>query len=253
MNILVPIAGPDEAFREKGYGPTKNLTELDRKPLVQHVYENLATLRDARFLFVVRRDEVARFHLDGILRLLDPTCQVVVAEGLTAGAACTALLAIEHIHNDAPLIIANGDQVLLTDLQAALADFQARDLDGGIITFDSVHPRWSYVRIDDRGFVVEASEKRTISRHATAGFYYFRRGRDFVDAATDMIRKDAHVGGGFYVCPVYNQLVLRQARIGIHPIPVEAYYSLANPQGVQPYETYLKSRPRPAGDAKSST
>ena len=242
MNILVPMAGPDEAFREKGYGPTKNLTELDRKPLVQHVYENLATLRDARFLFVVRRDEVARFHLDGILHLLDPSCVVIVAEGATAGAACTALLAIEHIRNDEPLIIANGDQVLLTDLQAAVDDFQARNLDGGIITFDAVHPRWSYVRIDERGFVVEASEKRTISRHATAGFYYFRRGRDFVDAATDMIRKDANVGGGFYVCPVYNQMILRQAKIGIHPVPVDAYYSLATPQGVPPYEAYLKSR-----------
>lgn len=242
MNILVPMAGSDDSFREKGLGPSKNLAELGRKPLVQHVYENLATIRDARFLFVVRREEVARYHLDEILRLLDPKCVTIVAEGTTAGAACTAMLAVEHIRNDEPLVIANGDQILLTDLQAAVDEFRDRDLDGGIVTFDAVHPRWSYVRLDERGFVVEAAEKRPISRHATAGFYYFRRGVDFVEAAAEMIRKDAHVGGGYYICPAYNQMVLRQARIGVRTVPVEAYYSLANPHGVQLFESYLKSR-----------
>ena len=244
MNVLVPIAGPDEAFREKGLGPSKNLAEVVRRPLVQHVYENLATIPDARFLFVVRREEVARFHLDEILRLLDPDCVVVVAEGPTAGAACTAILAVEHIRNDDPLIIANGDQILLTDLRAALDDFRSRDLDGGILTFDAVHPRWSYVRLDDRGLVVEAAEKRPISRHATAGFYYFRRGRDFVEAAMEMIRKDAHVGGGFYVCPAVNQMVLKQARVGVRRLPADAYHSLATPQGVHLYEDFLRSNPR---------
>lgn len=246
MNVLVPIAGPDEAFRERGLGPTKNLAELARKPLVQHVHENLRPL-GGRFLFVVRRDEVARFHLDEILRLLEPGCVVVVAEGATTGAACTALLAIEHIDTDEPLVIANGDQVLLTDLPAAVGEFRDRGLDGGILTFDAVHPRWSYVRLGADGLIVEAAEKRTISRHATAGFYYFRRGRDYVEAAMEMIRKDAHVNGGFYVCPAYNQMILRQARVGIRTIPVEAYYSLATPQGVQLYEGFLKGREAAGG------
>lgn len=250
MNILVPIAGPDESFLERGLGPTKNLTELARKPLVQHVHENLRVL-GGRFRFVVRRDEVARFHLDEILRLLEPNCVVVVTEGATAGAACTALLAVEHIDTDEPLVIANGDQILLTDLTAAVEEFRRCGLDGGILTFDAVHPRWSYVRLGRDGLVVEAAEKRTISRHATAGFYYFRRGLDFVAAAKDMIRKDAHVNGGFYVCPAYNQMILNQARIGIRSIAVEAYYSLATPQGAQLYESYLRARERD-GDATSA-
>ena len=54
-------------------------------------------------------------------------------------------------------------------------------MDGGVIVFDSVHPRWSFVRVDKAGFVIETAEKRPISRLATAGFYYFRRGADFVD------------------------------------------------------------------------
>ena len=62
-----------------------------------------------------------------------------------------------------------------------------------MVTFRSLHPRYSYMLVDDNGLIVEAAEKRPISRHATAGFYWYRRGADFVQSAQDMIRKDAHV------------------------------------------------------------
>ena len=85
----------------------------------------------------------------------------------------------------------------------------------------------------------EASEKRPISRCATAGTYYFKRGADFLRATMRMIGKDAHVQGRYFVCPVYNELILEQARIGVVRDPQSAYFSLATPQGVQQYEEYL--------------
>jgi dTDP-glucose pyrophosphorylase len=162
--------------------------------------------------------------------------------GNTAGAACTALLAIEHINNDQPLVIMNGDQIIETNLAAALTDFQYRNLDGGIIVFEAVHPRWSYVRCNVEGFVVETAEKRPISKLATAGFYYFARGQDFVNATFEMIKKDDRVGDKFYVCPAYNQMLLKQAKVGIYKIPREAYHSLATPQGVLNYEDHLRTQ-----------
>jgi len=90
--------------------------------------------------------------------------------------------------------------------------------------------------------VVEAAEKRPISRLATAGFYYFARGRDFVDATSEMIKKDAHVNGQFYICPCYNELILRQRRIGVRVIPRSAYRSLAAPGDVHAYEAHLAGR-----------
>jgi hypothetical protein len=72
--------------------------------------------------------------------------------------------------------------------------------------------------------------------------YYFAEGNYFVQAAMEMIRKDAQVGGAFYICPAYNEMILRQARIGIYKIPRHAYHSLATPQGVQAYEEYLRGK-----------
>ena len=107
------------------------------------------------------------------------------------------------------------------------------------MTLAAVHPRWSYVRCDEDGLVVEAAEKRPISRLATAGAYWYRRGSDFVEAVMAMIRKDASVEGRFYVCPAFNELILRGLRIGTRHIDRAQYFSLATPRSVATYEELL--------------
>ena len=241
IKILVPMSGPDEAFRQKGYTYSKNLIELHGKPLIQHVFENLSSIPNHEFIFVIRKDEESKYHLRNVLKLLSPSCEIIVSDGQTAGAACTALLAIEHINNDAPLLIANADQIVEVDFADAIQSFQRQHLDAGTLVFDSVHPRWSFVRLNEEGYVIEAAEKRPISRYATAGVYYFKHGKSFVKAAMDMIKKDANVGGAFYVCPTFNELILDQAKIGVYKISRESYFSIATPEGVQVYEEHLKN------------
>jgi len=247
MKILVPMGGGDSAFKEAGQQHGKWLAEIHARPLIQHVYDNLQSAGAGGFVFVIRKEDNARYHLGEVLRLMAPGCDVIIADGPTAGAACTALLAIERISADEELLIANGDQILLADMKLILDEFRERSLDGGTIVFDSIHPRWSYVKVNPQtGLVVEAAEKRPISRMATAGIYYFRRGADFCDAAAAMIRKGAHVNDAYFVCPAFNEMVLKQARIGVHPILGDQYYSLATPQGVERYAQMLAREMRPA-------
>jgi dTDP-glucose pyrophosphorylase len=243
INVLILMSGSSKSFKEAGYAFPKNLVELGGAPLVQRVLEHLAPLDafGARYLCVLRHDENAKHHTGAVIHLVNPAAVLAELQADTSGAACSALLAVEHINNDAPLVIVNGDQILDTDLPAAIRDFQGRKLDGGILVFEDLHPRWSFVKCDEAGLVIETAEKRPISKLATAGFYYFAKGSDFVLAATEMIKKDAQVNGLFYICPAFNELVLRQRRIGVHKIPRKAYHSLATPTDVQAYEGALKS------------
>lgn len=243
MNILVPMAGGSEQFAEAGFSFPKNLVEIDGLPLVERVLGRLEPLVDdgARLTCLVRESEDARFHTADVIRLLYPGATVVAVPELESGAACTALLAIGVLDRDEPLLIANGDQLVHEDLGPIVADFERRELDGGVVVFDAVHPRWSYVKTDADGFVIEAAEKRPISRLATAGTYWYRRAGDFLDAVMEMIRKDAHVDGRFFICPAFNEMVLRGARIGVHEIPRDHYRSLGTPQGVHLYEEELRA------------
>jgi CTP:molybdopterin cytidylyltransferase MocA len=244
MRLVVLMAGDSAVFEVAGHKYPKNLVEIDGEPLVQRVIDGLRPVIEgaARSVFLLREEETRRHHTDEVVRLLAPEAQVVGVPMLSSGAACTALHAIGHIDRDEPLLVFNGDQVLEADVAEIVAGFEAEGLDGGVITFDAVHPRWSYVRKGADGLVVEAAEKRPISHMATAGAYWYRRGGDFVEAVMSMIRKDASVDGRFYVCPTFNELVLRGRRIGTRHIDRDRYHSLATPHGVATFEELLARR-----------
>jgi dTDP-glucose pyrophosphorylase len=245
INVLILMSGSSAAFKDAGYAYPKNLTEVGGVPLVQRVLDHLRPLQGlgARFICVLRHDENRQHHTGAVISLVEPAAVLVELHGDTSGAACSALLAVEHINNDQPLVIVNGDQLLPdTDLPAVVRDFQSRGLDGGLVVFEDIHPRWSFVKCDDQGRVIETAEKRPISKLATAGFYWFAKGSDFVLAATEMIKKDAQVNGLFYICPAYNELILRQRKLGVHLIPRRAYRSLATPTDVHAYEAQLGAR-----------
>jgi len=244
MNILVLMSGSSQSFKEAGYLYPKNLVELAGHPIVQHVMESLQPLKNigGQFICVTGRDENRKYHTGRVLQLIDPAAVVIeVNEGIS-GAACSALLAVDHINNDEPLVITNGDQVLANvDLQAVVCKFRDKQWDAGVVVFEDVHPRWSFVKCDPSGMVIETAEKRPISKFATAGFFYFARGSDFVRAAMGMIKKDGHLNGLFYICPTLNEMILRQGRVGIHSIARANYCSLATPADAQAYASACAS------------
>ncbi|WP_448192913.1 glycosyltransferase family 2 protein [Azospirillum sp. sgz301742] len=236
MNILIPIAAEDTFFDAEEFRFPKPLIEVAGKPMIQRTVENLRAI-EGRMIFVARSQDIRQYSLDNVLRLVGgPEVVIVPLRYATQGAACSCLMAIEHIDNDEPLIICNGDQVIDANLGEIVASMQRDDLDAGVITFPSVHPRWSYVNSDESGLVVEAAEKRVISRRAVAGFYYFARGRDFVRVAMRMIAQGASVNDAYFISPTLNELILEGKRVGERRIGADRYHSFYSPQKLREYE-----------------
>ena len=145
--------------------------------------------------------------------MISPGCKIVQTEGVTEGAACTTLLAKEFIDNDYPLLIANSDQFVEWDSNEFMYSMGADTIDGGILTFRSTHPKWSFVALDEKGFVNRVAEKEPISDIATVGIYYWTKGSEYVKYAEQMIEKNVRVNNEFYVAPVYNEAILDEKRI----------------------------------------
>jgi HAD superfamily hydrolase (TIGR01509 family) len=205
MNVLIPMAGAGSRFQQMGYTFPKPLIDVMGNPMIQLVVENLNI--DANFIFVVQREHREKYNLDTLLNLITPNCKIVEVDGITEGAACTALLAKEFIDNDNPLFFANSDQFVEWDSNEFFYKMNETDCDGGIVTFKATHPKWSFAKVDERGYVTEVAEKNPISDIATVGFYYWKYGSDFVKYAERMIEKDIRVNNEFYVAPVFNQAI----------------------------------------------
>ena len=217
MNVLIPMAGNGSRFAQAGYTFPKPLIEVHGKPMIQVVVENLAV--EANHIFVVQKLHREKYNLDSMLSLICPGCKIVEVDSVTEGAACTVLLAKELIDNDEPLVIANSDQFIEWNSLEFFYKMNEQNLDAGIVSFKATHPKWSYARVDDNGFVIEVAEKNPISDIATVGIYYWKQGRDFVKYAESMISKDIRVNNEFYVCPVFNEALLDGLKIKTFDVP----------------------------------
>jgi len=216
LNVLIPMAGRGSRFADKGYVFPKPLVEIKGKPMIQLVIENLNI--DANYIFIVQKEHVEKYNIKQMLEILKPGCTVIELDEVTEGAAVTTLLAKESINNDSPLLLANSDQYIEWDSSEIMYNFLNSEIDGGILTFESTHPKWSYAKVNEHNFVIEVAEKNPISNNATVGIYFWQKGSDYVTFAEDMIKKDIRVNGEFYVCPVFNQAIEAGRKIKIKNI-----------------------------------
>jgi beta-phosphoglucomutase-like phosphatase (HAD superfamily)/dTDP-glucose pyrophosphorylase len=228
LNILIPMAGGGSRFQAKGFTFPKPLIDVKGKPMIQVVVDNLNI--DAHFIFIVQKAHYEKYNLKYLLNLVAPNCDIVQVDGLTEGAACTTLLAKNLIDNENSLLLANSDQFIEWNSNEALYAFNNSSIDAGIITFESIHPKWSYVKLGDNGYAVEVAEKKPISKHATAGIYYWKKGSDYVLYAEQMINKNIRVNNEFYVCPVFNEAINDKKKIRIYEIPKEGMWGLGTPE-----------------------
>lgn len=232
LNILIPMAGAGSRFEKAGYTFPKPLIDVKGKPMIQVVVENLNL--DANYIYVVQKSHREKYNLDTLLNLITPNCKIVEVDGLTEGAACTALLAKEYIDNDGPLFFANSDQFVEWDSNEFMYKMQETNADGGIVTFKSIHPKWSFAKINSyTGLVEEVAEKNPISDNATVGYYYWKHGSDFVKYAEQMIEKNIRVNNEFYVCPVFNEAI--QDTKEIRTFNVEGMWGLGTPEDLDYY------------------
>jgi hypothetical protein len=234
-NILILAAGQTLLDESDGSYPAC-LTEISGVSLLERIVSGTRNIEESRHTFAFREADIEQFHLDSIASLLSFGSRIVAVSELTKGSACTALLAGCQLPEDDALLILSANELVEVDFAAVVADFSARDLDGGTLIFRSVHPRYSYVCMDAQGFVSEAAQRNPISQNATAGVFWYRSTRSFCSAAMAMIKKNSSIGGDFFLAPVFNELILDHRKVGVFPLDKDSYHPLKTAQQARRFE-----------------
>lgn len=242
LHIVVPMAGRGMRFAAEGFDAPKPLIPVGSQAMIQRVIENLRPQRPHRFIFICLREHLESHDLAERLRAWAPGCTVLSIEKVTEGAACTVLLAKSFL-NEEPLLIANCDQWVRSNIDDFLAVADTPGFDGCLMTMKAHDPKWSYVQFDGKGQVSSVVEKEVVSDEATVGVYHFRRGLDFVDAAQEMIEAGRRVQGEFYVAPVYNELLRRGSRLGVYNVGCvgDGMYGLGVPSDLRAFLSQMGS------------
>ena len=242
MNLVIPIASSSKFFSLEEYGYPEPLIEIMGVPMIEHVIKNITYGNSfKKIIFIVKQDECDHFHLDSTLNLLSPIKpEIIKLRADTQGALCSVLLAVEHINGNEPLLISNADQIFDGGIADHLHRITASNLDAACLTFSSVHPRWSFIKTNDDGMVIETAEKRPISKNAIAGVYWYKSGSDFVDGGMASIKHGSSLEGKYFISPVFNEYVLSGKRVGHLKVTNEQYHTFYSPQKIEEYESSLK-------------
>lgn len=231
LNIVIPMAGKGSRFQEAGYAFPKPLIDINGETMIEVVIRNLKPQGAHRFIFICQREHYEKYDLHNVLKnATNNNFEVIQLNGITQGAACTVLTAAQYINNEDDLIIANSDQFIEFNINEFINESHKGGKDGLIMTFKASHPKWSYARVDESGKVLEVAEKKVISDKATAGVYYFKKGSDFVEGAQSMIHKDIRHNNEFYVCPVYNEVVINGKGVYVYNIDADKMHGLGTPE-----------------------
>ena len=242
INIVIPMAGLGSRFSKAGYEKPKPFIDVDGKPMIVRVLENLS-FPNARYILIARKEHIEKEK--ELVRQIenDFNATFISIDKLTEGTACTVLYARKYINNDEPLLIANSDQIVDINIFDFINDCKNRNLDGSILTFVDEYkdPKWSFAKLDENNLVTEVKEKIVISEFATVGIYLYSRGRDFVDASIDMIIDNDRVNDEFYSCPTYNYAIKNGSKIGIYNIEFEQMHGIGTPEDLNLYMNKIKN------------
>ena len=241
INIVIPMAGQGSRFAKAGYEKPKPFIDVDGKPMIVRVLENLA-YTDARYILIARKEHLEK-EKELVKQIEEEFNAIFVSiDNLTEGTACTVLYARKYINNNEPLLIANSDQIVDMDISTMIDDCKQKEFDGSILTFIDKYqdPKWSFAKLDKNDLVIEVREKVVISEYATVGIYFYTRGKDFVNATIDMIIENDRVNNEFYTCPTYNYAIKDNAKIGIYNIKFEQMHGIGTPEDLNIYLENLK-------------
>lgn len=230
LNIVVPMAGRGSRFADAGYVNPKPLIDVLGHPMIEYVTKNITPNCEHKFIYICQEEHLIKYNLEKKLRKMSPNCEIVTVDHVTDGAACTVLLAEKYIDNNNPVMIANSDQYVDTDINEYILTIG--NADGLIMTMPADDPKWSFINYDEQGYVTMVREKEVISNEATVGIYNYAKGKDFVKYAHQMIDKNIRVNNEFYVAPIYNEMISDGKKIVFNNVG-KKMYGLGTPKDLE--------------------
>ena len=181
LNIIIPMGGKGEAFREAGYTFPGPLIKIVGRPILLHLLDNLKLrLGDVVWLVVPEATYLQyESHLNLKREFPDKDIRVVPFKLQTRGAAETLFIGLQHMSAaelNRRTICLDCANLYFSDV---LGGFRQLDVTNGCcFYFDDrgAAAVYSYLRVSSSDVVKEVREKHAISRKANIGAYGFPSG-----------------------------------------------------------------------------
>lgn len=243
MKVIIPMNGASLYEESEGFIFPKIITEVSGKTLLEHSLSYFNGLDNkTKFIFLIPKSERKKLSLDAIIKIVCPgEYEIIDIAGETSGALCTCLLAIDNITLNEEIIISSADHYIHDNITHTIDYYRHNNADAGVITFDSVHPKWSYALLGDNNAVYQTAEKKPISNHALTGLFYFRKASEFITSARNVILKQNTINGKYFISSAINEHILSGKSVVAKKIQSSNYYNFYDNHSINVFEKFITS------------
>ena len=227
LNVIMPMGGGGTRFGNHGFNVPKPLIEIYGKPFFYWATQSLIKNIEIESLtFVVLKEHIEKFAIDQRIKEFYPDARINVIPEVLPGAVLTCKAGVTNIENDIPIIFNDCDHLFLcSSFYEFCKNNEFETIDGGLLTFKSHDPKFSFVAYDENGYVNHTVEKQAISEDAICGAYYFRNKQIFEEAVEIYLENCSY--NEFFVSGVYN--VMAEQGKKIKSFNVDQHVSFGTP------------------------
>jgi dTDP-glucose pyrophosphorylase len=207
MNFVIPMAGAGGRFKKAGYEKPKMLLEAHSKTLLEWSVDSLPLEICTNLVFIGLKEHREKYNLGSFIKekYNKYNLNFLWLDNITRGQAETVYKAKDLIDLDTDLVVFNIDTFFISD--TLKKNLLKNNIDGVLGAFESKEDRFSYAKLDEKGYVKETAEKIVISNYALTGLYHFKYPRDFFNICQKHIENNILYKNEFYIAPMYNELI----------------------------------------------
>lgn len=236
MNIIIPVGGKGERFAQKGYKTPKALIPIFGKCMVEYVLQQLQWQMqedDRLYIFYNKDLDVYPYNFRELLETQYPGLVTqAVAVPPTKGAADTLQIGLDSVVDliNRKCLVVDCDTFYTQDIVGL---FRASGHHNMVFCTPNTEeaPIYSYVTLDEHGWVTNIAEKIKISNWANTGAYGFRSTHEL---QTYCKRVVLNIRGEPFTSCVLAEMLLHSPHImcRAHELCAAQVFSLGTPQAV---------------------
>jgi capsule biosynthesis phosphatase len=230
INLMIPMNGLGNRFRDEGYFSPKPLINILGKPMIFWLLDNL-NLSQVNQVIIPYTTILDSFDLQTQLRerYKNVNFKFHPLNYSTRGAAETVHIALDNLEPDSlehNVMIMDCDTFYFNDI---ITSYQTNTNKNNIFYFNDTQdlPLYSYISLDNEGSVTLIREKHQISRNANCGVYCFASGRLLKDYCKKLLDSNEKQKGEFYISGVYSLMLADQ--INIDSTLVDNFHCVGTP------------------------
>jgi beta-phosphoglucomutase-like phosphatase (HAD superfamily) len=175
MNIIIPVGGKGERFKNAGYIKSKPLIDIFEKPMIFYVLDNLNINTDDT-IYIIYNTILEKENFSQIVKTKYPFVNLLPLPKDTSGAAETLYLGL---HNIIHSINSKNKNIVLdcdTFYKEDIIDIYRTSKYNNVVFYsikENEKPVYSYIKLDEHAKIIDIKEKNKISNNANTGAYCF--------------------------------------------------------------------------------